>query len=128
MLRNAGKLKRALRAGTILSIITISSLLFPGWGNVGHRIINYNTIMSALPEMEFFDTWADSLAAHGSDADARKSWDPDEAPKHYIDIDNYPEFVANGTISQNFDSLDCRAWLFLCFRPGNSSMGNNKYC
>ena len=105
MLRNAGKLKRSLRAGTILSIITISSLLFPGWGNVGHRIINYNTIMSALPEMEFFDTWADSLAAHGSDADARKSWDPDEAPKHYIDIDNYPEFVANGTISQNFDSL-----------------------
>jgi len=55
--------------------------------------------------MEFFDTWADSLAAHASDADYRKSWDPDEAPKHYIDIDNYPEFIANGTIPQDFDSL-----------------------
>ncbi len=105
MLRNAGKFKRFLRAGTLITLITISSLFFPGWGYVGHHIINYNTIMSALPEMEFFDTWADSIAAHASDADARKSWDPDEAPKHYIDIDNYPEFVINGTISQNFDSL-----------------------
>jgi hypothetical protein len=55
--------------------------------------------------MEFFETWADSLEAHASDADYRKSWDPTEAPKHYIDIDNYPEFIATGTIPQNFDSL-----------------------
>jgi hypothetical protein len=55
--------------------------------------------------MDFFNTWADSLAAHASDADDRRSWDPDEAPKHYIDIDNYPEFIATGTIPQNFDSL-----------------------
>jgi hypothetical protein len=81
------------------------SFLFLGWGYVGHRIINYNTILSALPEMEFFDTWADSLKAHASDADNRKSWDPDEGPKHYIDIDNYPEFIATGTIPQDFDSV-----------------------
>jgi hypothetical protein len=76
-----------------------------GWGYVGHKIINYNTILSALPQMEFFETWADSLEAHASDADTRKSWDPTEAPKHYIDIDNYPEFIATGTISQDFDTL-----------------------
>ncbi len=105
MLRNTEKIKRFLRAGTLLSVITISSLFFLGWGHVGHHIINYNTKMSALPGMEFFDIWADSLSAHASDADARRSLDPDEAPKHYIDIDNYPEFVANGTITQNFDSL-----------------------
>ncbi len=105
MLRNFGNIKRSLRAGTLLTVIATSSLLFLGWGYVGHHIINYNTILSTFPEMEFFDTWADSLAAHASDADARKSWDPDEAPKHYIDIDNYPEFVANGIISQDFDSL-----------------------
>lgn len=101
---NNEKIGRFLRTGS-LTVITISSLFFLGWGYVGHHIISYNTILSALPEMEFFDTWADSLAAHASDPDARKSWDPDEAPKHYIDIDNYPEFVANGTISQSFDSL-----------------------
>jgi hypothetical protein len=90
--------------GLLVSIILIS-FLFLGWGYVGHRIINYNTILSALPEMEFFETWADSLRAHASDADYRKDWDPTEEPKHYIDIDNYPEFIATGTIPQDFDSL-----------------------
>lgn len=81
------------------------SFLFLGWGQVGHHIINYNTVLSAYPELAFFNTWADSLAAHASDADYRKDWDPTEAPKHYIDIDNYPEFIATGTIPQDFDSL-----------------------
>lgn len=89
----------------VLSFIILMSFVFLGWGYIGHRIINYNTILSALPQMEFFETWADSLRAHASDADDRRSWDPDEAPKHYIDIDNYPEFILTGTITQNFDSL-----------------------
>jgi len=97
--------KLLLKTRTVLPIIFILAFFFLGWGNVGHKIINYNTILSALPEMEFFEIWADSLEAHASDADARKSWDPDEAPKHYIDIDNYPEFIATGTIPQDFDSL-----------------------
>ncbi len=99
------KYKTPLKTRIFLPIIFILAFLFIGWGYVGHSIISYNTILSALPEMEFFDTWADSLAAHASDADERKSWDPDEAPKHYIDIDNYPEFTATGTIPQSFDSL-----------------------
>ena len=97
--------KLLLKTRTVLPIIFILAFFFLGWGNVGHKIINYKTILSALPEMEFFEIWADSLEAHASDADARKSWDPDEAPKHYIDIDNYPEFIATGTIPQDFDSL-----------------------
>jgi hypothetical protein len=88
-----------------LPVILICTLFFIGWGWVGHKIINFNTILSALPEMEFFEYWADSLEAHASDADYRKSIDPDEGPRHYIDIDNYPEFLATGMINQNFDSL-----------------------
>lgn len=99
------RFKKLLKTKIISPIILVSALFFLGWGYVGHKIINYNTILSALPEMEFFETWADSLEAHASDADYRKSWDPTEAPKHYIDIDNYPEFIATGTIPQNFDSL-----------------------
>ena len=95
---------RLFKSKVISPIILFLAILFLGWGYVGHRIINYNTILSALPEMEFFETWADSLQAHASDADYRKSWDPTEAPKHYIDIDNYPEFIATGTIPQSFDS------------------------
>jgi Secretion system C-terminal sorting domain len=105
MLKTFNKNRTRLKIGIFLPIIFILAFLFIGWGYVGHSIISYNTILSALPKMEFFNTWADSLAAHASDADERKSWDPDEAPKHYIDIDNYPEFIATGTIPQNFDSL-----------------------
>ncbi len=105
MLRNTDKNKSLLKNRMFLPIIFISAFFFLGWGYVGHSIISYRTILSALPEMEFFDTWADSLQAHASDADQRKSWDPTEGPKHYIDIDNYPEFIATGTIPQNFDSL-----------------------
>jgi len=97
--------KKTIRKKGIFVTIVLASFIFLGWGYIGHQIINYNTILSALPEMEFFETWADSLKAHASDADQRKSWDPNEAPKHYIDIDNYPEFIATGRIPQDFDSL-----------------------
>jgi hypothetical protein len=105
MLTSHNKRKTVLNRRFVHAIIFITAFVFFGWGYVGHKIINYNTILSALPEMEFFETWADSLKAHASDADDRKSWDPNEAPKHYIDIDNYPEFIQTGTIPQNFDSI-----------------------
>jgi len=95
------RLKNRVTPGIIIFI----SFLFFGWGYIGHKIINYNAILSALPQMPFFETWPDSLEAHASDADDRKSWDPEEEPKHYIDIDNYPEFILTGTIPQDFDSL-----------------------
>jgi Secretion system C-terminal sorting domain len=94
-----------IKSRLLFAAITICSMLFIGWGNVGHRIINTKTILSVTPAMSFWGSWSDSLTAHGSDADYRKSSDPDEAPKHYIDIDNYPEFISNGYITQNFDSL-----------------------
>jgi hypothetical protein len=94
-----------IKSKLLLAAITICSTLFLGWGNVGHRIINKQTILSVTPAISFWGNWSDSLAAHGSDADNRKNIDPTEAPKHYIDIDNYPEFVANGYITSNFDSL-----------------------
>ena len=128
MLQTTNKNKTLLKTRIFLPIIFISAIFFLGWGYVGHGIINYRTILSALPEMEFFNTWADSLEAHASDADARKSWDPDEGPKHYIDIDNYPEFIATGTIPQNFDSLVAIHGIFICYGSGNSSLGNIKNC
>jgi hypothetical protein len=79
--------------------------LFYGWGSVGHKIINRYTTLSFPTELNFLLSWADSLANHGSDADIRKGWDPEEDVKHYIDIDNYSEFLSNGRITHNFDSL-----------------------
>lgn len=80
-------------------------LLFCGWGYNGHKIMNGMTVFSFPEEMSQFRIWQQLLEQHASDADTRKSTDPSEEPKHYIDIDNYPEFVSTGQISQDFDSL-----------------------
>lgn len=93
-----------LNAKHIVFIFLLSSFLV-GWGNSGHVIINKNVVLSLPDEMNAFQDWGDFLAEHSSDADYRKSSDPNEGPKHYIDIDNYPEFITNGFINQNFDSL-----------------------
>lgn len=89
----------------ITAVVVLLSIIFLGWGSVGHRIISKNISLSLHPQMSFLSFWSDSLAAHGSDADTRKNWDPNEGVKHYIDIDSYPEFVNTGRISQSFDSV-----------------------
>jgi hypothetical protein len=75
------------------------------WGYTGHRLINQTSSLSFTAEMEQFMFWASILADHASDADYRKDEDPDEGPRHYIDIDNYPGFIASGEIHQSYDSI-----------------------
>ncbi|MBS1517003.1 MAG: T9SS type A sorting domain-containing protein [Bacteroidetes bacterium] len=88
----------------ILILLLFTVIFICGWGATGHKIINRRSTFS-FPSALNFLSWADSLAAHSSDADARRSSDPNEAPRHFIDIDEYPEFVANGRIPQDLDSL-----------------------
>ena len=89
---------------TVVSLILITFLLC-GWGAVGHKIINTNTVLSFPSAMSEFASWSSVLARHASDADNRKSSDPTEAPKHYIDIEDYPEFGSTGRIIQDYDSV-----------------------
>lgn len=56
--------------------------------------------------MQDFQSWVVFLRDHSSDADYRKSSDPTESPKHYIDIDNYTEFTSTGRIPQTLDSVN----------------------
>jgi len=79
--------------------------LFGGWGSVGHKIINKAVVPSFPYQMSFLSYWSDSITSHASDADNRKNADPKESPKHFIDIDEYPEFIKSGRISQNYDSV-----------------------
>ncbi len=73
-------------------------ILLASWGGTGHYIISLAASNSFNDEMNQFMGWANYLAGHASDADNRKSSDPAEAPKHYIDIDNYTEFNSNQTM------------------------------
>jgi hypothetical protein len=86
-------------AGVVL-IILLSS-----WGYTGHYKITDQSLKSVSDKIKGFDTWIPFIASHSSDPDFRKSWIKTEEPKHYIDIDNYPEFSTSGKINSNLDSL-----------------------
>jgi hypothetical protein len=61
--------------------------------------------------MAAFQIWSDSLASNASNADTRKNKDSGlplyqkESYKHYIDIDNYSEFLSTGRIASTYDSI-----------------------
>lgn len=89
---------------TLLGIFLVAMvILLSSWGNTGHNKISYAASLSYNQEMGQFDQWTSILAEHASDADIRKGWDPNEGPKHYIDIDNYSEFTNTGTIPQTLE-------------------------
>jgi hypothetical protein len=94
-------LKKHILNTTIIAL----SLLFISWGYTGHEKISHEAYLSYPQEMSEFFSWTDYLAAHASDADERKAWDPNEGVKHYIDIDNYQQFINMGTIPQTLDSV-----------------------
>jgi len=90
-------------SGTFFLLFLV--LILSGWGYTGHFKINHDASLSFNQDMDQFNAWVNTLATHGSDADDRKYTDPTEAPKHYIDIDNYPAFNVTGRIPQTFDSV-----------------------
>ncbi len=82
-------------------------LLFGGWGATAHRMVNGAAPAHLPPAMAGFLDRTTILQNLASAADTRKSSDPTEASKHYIDIDDYPDYAA-GTLPHALDSLIAR--------------------
>jgi hypothetical protein len=85
-------------------VLVLVLFLLTGWGSTGHKIINRGGAVELPVEMLGFIQRASMLADSASNADNRKGKDPTESPKHFIDIDDYPEF-ATKTVSHSLDSL-----------------------
>jgi hypothetical protein len=85
------------------SLCTSSSF---GWGWDAHRFINRNSVYHLPGEMALLVQDSTFLALHSVDADARKiSGDTSlfaEGPRHYLDIDDYPDFHA---LPRKLDSI-----------------------
>ena len=75
-----------------------------GWGKTGHQIINGSFEAYLPPSLHFIAEKSSFYVAHASDADDRKRSDAGESPRHFIDIDYYPEFN-KGLLPHNYDSL-----------------------
>lgn len=87
-------------------IFLLTLWIFLGsWGWQGHQIINGKCPASFPVIMVGFNLWTDSLITNATNADNRRNSDPSESPKHFIDIDNYTEFISTGRIASTYDSI-----------------------
>ena len=73
-------------------------LLLCSWGEKGHQKINSASAHYLPVRLKRYKGWSEKLSAHGSDADNRKQYYQTEGIKHYIDIDDYTEFIQTGKI------------------------------
>ncbi|MFA6468201.1 MAG: T9SS type A sorting domain-containing protein [Bacteroidota bacterium] len=76
--------------------------LLSAWGGTTHKYINKNAVTHLPVSMQKFIDQKNFLETHASDADNRKGADPTEGPKHYLDIDYYPNFQ---NMTRSLDSL-----------------------
>jgi hypothetical protein len=88
-----------------MPLLICLTFIFISWGKTGHKIISSKSALSFNSEMDQFRVWTDYLANHASDPDNRRSTDPNESPRHYIDIDNYPEFLETGKIAFSYNEV-----------------------
>lgn len=76
------------------------------WGSTGHRIINQKASKHLPSSMATLKADSSFYASHASDADGRKNYSDTsffaEAQRHYIDIDEYPNFQQ---LPHNLDSV-----------------------
>lgn len=86
-------------------LAVLAWLILSSWGDTGHKKIAGGVSKYFDPQLRNFQQLTAYLEEHSSDADNRKSTDKNEGIKHYIDLDNYAEFLLTGAISQVKDSM-----------------------
>ena len=74
------------------------------WGYDAHRLLNRAATTHLPADFELFAQWTDRLEELSTAADERRGSDPDERIKHYIDIDDYPEFFT-GQLPHSYQDM-----------------------
>ncbi|MEJ7829850.1 MAG: zinc dependent phospholipase C family protein [Segetibacter sp.] len=78
---------RSIGCAVLFLFISIKSFC---WGFYAHQRINYFAVFLLPPEMlVLYKPSIQFLSDHSVDPDKRRYAIPEEAPRHYIDIDNY---------------------------------------
>jgi hypothetical protein len=91
-------------AGVILGLAAFASSA-GAWGSTGHHYIAQHYSQHLPPGLDGLKSYDAVVDGHVMDPDTRKSTVPNEAPRHFIDIDWYPEF-ATGTLSHDRATLE----------------------
>lgn len=71
-------------------LLTLPNENAQAWGFYGHKRINRMAVFTLPPEMlGFYKKHIEYITEHSVDPDKRRYAVPEEAPRHYIDIDHY---------------------------------------
>ena len=106
--------KKNLFTSLLFLFCFLSTELLFSWGFFAHKRINRMAVFTLPPEMfSFYKKHIDYLTEHATDPDSRRNIVPDEAPRHYIDLDHYglhpfdsiPQFWKNAVKKYSEDSL-----------------------
>ncbi len=98
---------RTIFAATTLLLVSVIGLHeASGWGRDGHIFVNRKVVYHLPNQMMLFIQDSVFFGAHASDADNRRnSGDTSlyaEAPRHFMDIDDYPNFR---NLTRSLDTL-----------------------
>lgn len=76
-----------------LFLVFLPLTLIFSWGEEGHKLISKKAMTLLPDEISGFIQWQNYITEHSVDPDKRRNMDKTEDPKHFIDIDFYPEFM-----------------------------------
>lgn len=78
----------------VLSLLIIPLMICTSWGFFAHRRINQLAIFTLPAEMiGFYKTANKYIVEHAVDPDKRRYIDTLEAPRHYLDVENYEDNI-----------------------------------
>lgn len=86
------KISFILFTGFLVIITCIPSNIALSWGFFAHKKINRYAVFTLPPEMVvMYKKHIEYISENAVGPDCRRYSDPDEAPRHYIDIDHYSD-------------------------------------
>jgi hypothetical protein len=85
---------RSILKLTVPFLMASLTIVLSSWGFFAHKCINRHAIFSLPPSMlTFYKASSLVITEHAVDPDKRRYAVPDEACRHYIDLDHYPEIL-----------------------------------
>ena len=102
-------MKKHFMSLTVLLCICLSAELLVAWGFWGHQRINRNAVFSLPRELfHFYRINIAYVTEHAVDPDKRRYADPEEAPRHYLDVDRYVAIVPFDSLSVSWKEASAR--------------------
>jgi hypothetical protein len=87
-------------------LLLLSLPFLSSWGFFAHKRINYQAVFSLPPEMlRFYKGSSLFLTEHAVDPDKRRYIVLEEAARHYIDLDHYPEIKKRQSAFSYYEAI-----------------------